>query len=265
MTTTTLPALDGLAQELRLMAGDTMFDDRKRQLTRWATEVESLEAALAVPAQQGKWMPQEPTPEITKAATMAWMTRRPFPEVYAAMLEAAGMVMCESCNGHGIIPDGYSGRDDDGNAPMSAMCEDCGGKGMYVPDAPPGTAAPESEPSEATRVCQETYAALGSILFDMAERGHPQAEKLMDNLAAASLAHRDVLPFHPAPSASGDALNARRYEWLRNRTGAWPSQPGAPVEFRMPLPSPIGNALKGSVAGHLDAAIDAQITKENTK
>jgi hypothetical protein len=54
-----------------------------------------------------------------------------------------------------------------------------------------------------------------------------------------------------------DQLDAQRYRWLRNRTGAWPSQPGAPVEFRVPLPRPTGNALKGSVAGHLDAAIDA--------
>jgi hypothetical protein len=56
MTTTTLPALDGLAQWLRHFAG---FEDMhsmgdREAMCHWASAVESLEAALAVPAQQGE-------------------------------------------------------------------------------------------------------------------------------------------------------------------------------------------------------------------
>jgi hypothetical protein len=56
-----------------------------------------------------------------------------------------------------------------------------------------GTEATEG--GGAVRVCHETYAAIGSILRDMAGKGHPQAEKLLDNLSEARLVHADVLPF----------------------------------------------------------------------
>lgn len=53
----------------------------------------------------------------------------------------------------------------------------------------------EPAPDEAKLVCYETYAALGAFLMDLAEKGHPQAEKLLDNLSEARLVHADVLPF----------------------------------------------------------------------
>lgn len=55
--------------------------------------------------------------------------------------------------------------------------------------------ADEKVPTEAELVCYQTYAALGMLLLEMAEQGHPQAEKLMDNLSQARLVHADVLPF----------------------------------------------------------------------
>jgi Lar family restriction alleviation protein len=54
-------------------------------------------------------------------------------------------------------------------------------------------------PSPAETVCYETYAAIGTILVGLAERGHPQAEKLLDNLSEARLVHKDVLPFEDVP------------------------------------------------------------------
>jgi hypothetical protein len=51
-TTSTLPALDGLAQWLREEA-PRKYPSMPTRLLRWADAVESLEAALAVPAQQG--------------------------------------------------------------------------------------------------------------------------------------------------------------------------------------------------------------------
>lgn len=99
-------------------------------------------------------VPVTPTLEMIKAATGKWMTRRPFEEVYAALVEAAHMVACESCNGHGIIHTGYSGLESDGNAPLSEICEDCGGKGMYVPDAaaPPPPTQAEVQPDESANI-----------------------------------------------------------------------------------------------------------------
>lgn len=57
------------------------------------------------------------------------------------------------------------------------------------------------EPTEAQKVCYEAYAALGTILMDLAEKGHPQAEKLLDNLSEARLMHSDVLPFTDVAAA----------------------------------------------------------------
>jgi hypothetical protein len=65
-----------------------------------------------------------------------------------------------------------------------------------------------AEMNEAALVCYEAYAALGAFLMDLAENGHPQAEKLLDNLSAARLVHDDVLPFADpagaAPTAEPD-------------------------------------------------------------
>jgi hypothetical protein len=139
MTTTTLPALDGLAQELRLMAGDTMFDDRKRQLTRWATEVESLEAALAVPAQ---WMPIETAPKGSGADGPALTTDREYIGPPRLLLATAEGIMVGYYDwyyhpwyGVGAGPDEPPWRDHDGNRTYGVT------HWMPLP-APPGTAAP---------------------------------------------------------------------------------------------------------------------------
>lgn len=37
---------------------------------------------------------------------------------------------CDECKGVGSVCVGYSGRDDDGNAPLIETCESCGGNGF---------------------------------------------------------------------------------------------------------------------------------------
>jgi hypothetical protein len=70
---------------------------------------------------------------------------------------------------------------------------------LASPQAQPA-GVPQQGRSEAEQVCHETYAAIGTILFDLAESGHPQAEKLLDNLSEARLVHKDVLPFADNPA-----------------------------------------------------------------
>jgi hypothetical protein len=53
-------------------------------------------------------------------------------------------------------------------------------------------------------------------------------------------------------------VDARRYRWLRNRTRGVRDSRGR-MEFDMPDPHPLGNIMQGSVAQHLDAAIDAAL------
>lgn len=54
-----------------------------------------------------------------------------------------------------------------------------------------------------------------------------------------------------------DLRDAERYRWLRSKTSGGYSMPGSPASFQLPLIRPVGNIMKGSVAQHLDAAIDA--------
>lgn len=54
----------------------------------------------------------------------------------------------------------------------------------------------EAEPSEAEKVCFEAYQAAGSMLSDLGAFETEEAQKLLDNLGAARLIHKDVLPWH---------------------------------------------------------------------
>lgn len=69
----------------------------------------------------------------------------------------------------------------------------------YVRAFEAALASIRAEKPEAVDVCHRTYAALGPALFDLAERGHPQAGKLLDNLSQARIVHADVLPFADVP------------------------------------------------------------------
>lgn len=55
--------------------------------------------------------------------------------------------------------------------------------------------------------------------------------------------------------------DAARYQWIRHRTGGTRNPASGEQSFAFPtrlgLP-PLGNIMQGSIAGHLDAAIDAQ-------
>jgi hypothetical protein len=55
--------------------------------------------------------------------------------------------------------------------------------------------------------------------------------------------------------------DAKRYQWLRHKTGAGQSTIGSPGAFRLPdiPPAKGANLMRGSVAWHLDDAIDAAI------
>jgi hypothetical protein len=51
--------------------------------------------------------------------------------------------------------------------------------------------------------------------------------------------------------------DAARYRLLRSKVSGGYSMPGSPASFQLPLIPPVGNIMKGSVAQHFDAAIDA--------
>jgi hypothetical protein len=54
-----------------------------------------------------------------------------------------------------------------------------------------------------------------------------------------------------------DRIDAARWRWLRSKVSGGYSTPGSPASFQLPLIRPVGNIMKGSVAQHLDAAVDA--------
>jgi len=58
--------------------------------------------------------------------------------------------------------------------------------------------------------------------------------------------------------------NSDRYKWLRNGTSGTRDARNR-QSFDMPDPHPLGNIMQGSVAQHLDAAIDAAIASEQEK
>jgi hypothetical protein len=59
-------------------------------------------------------------------------------------------------------------------------------------------------------------------------------------------------------SARENQADAERYRWLRTHTHGERDAAGR-AEFCMPNPMPRSNIMRGSVAQHLDAAIDADI------
>jgi len=66
--------------------------------------------------------------------------------------------------------------------------------------------------------------------------------------------------------SQADAKDAERYRWIRRKTSGHRSDDGYqyfgfPTGIGLP---PIGNIMKGAVCQHLDAAIDAAISKELT-
>ncbi|WP_143694618.1 hypothetical protein [Variovorax sp. JS1663] len=54
-----------------------------------------------------------------------------------------------------------------------------------------------AEPSEAQLVCYEAYQVVGSMLSDLRQFGSEIGDKILDNLSAAKLVHKDVLPWPP--------------------------------------------------------------------
>ena len=57
--------------------------------------------------------------------------------------------------------------------------------------------------------------------------------------------------------------DAERYRWLRANTHGEKDRRGR-QEFCMPDPCPRANIMRGSVAQHLDAAIDADMLEDET-
>lgn len=63
-----------------------------------------------------------------------------------------------------------------------------------------------------------------------------------------------------AQAAEIEALraDAARYQWIKSQTSASRDKRGR-CEFEMPDPHPFGRIMQGSIAQHLDAAIDAAL------
>ena len=72
----------------------------------------------------------------------------------------------------------------------------------------------------------------------------------------------DALEQQAAEIAALRADAERWSRWVRMRVSAGPSMPGSPNTFRLPLPACPPNVMRGSVAQHLDAAIDAALRQE---
>jgi hypothetical protein len=129
--------------------------------------------------------------------------------------------------------------------------------------AQPLQPAPETEPSEAENavLLREEIAA---IMHNVRELRLQTAEHTGESTGNLAVLERRIedgilalaglpvvqgeLPI-AAPAASGDALNARRYEWLR--AGNYP------LAF--------ARSVLNDTPHGIDAAIDAQITKEKTE
>jgi hypothetical protein len=211
MSTTTLPALDGLAQWLREEA-PRKYPSMPTRLLRWADAVESLEAALAVPAQQGV----EQVPR--------WHELKTDPEVFDAVASGAKTFEIRRDDRDFKVGDGL----------LLRRTRYTGAQMHMRPEHCPLEYTGETE----RRIVSHILSGYG----------------LEDHWVCLSFA---------APSASGDALNAaalvnavaesiyadaERYRFVR---GWW-------FGFRE------GNLRKALNPGELDAAIDAQITKEKT-
>lgn len=73
-------------------------------------------------------------------------------------------------------------------------------------------------------------------------------------------ANADRLQMQEAQAAL--EADAERYRWLRHGTAGVRDSRGR-MEFDLPDPHPLGNIMQGSVAQHLDAAIDAARSKDS--
>jgi hypothetical protein len=94
-------------------------------------------------------------------------------------------------------------------------------------------------------------ASLMRVVFGMAVVCDPRNE-VVDPDA-------DTLEVHPKFLAL--EADANRYRWLRDNTHGEADARGR-QQFVMPDPHPQANIMRGSVAQHLDAAIDAAIASE---
>lgn len=57
----------------------------------------------------------------------------------------------------------------------------------------------QAEYSEAAEVCAEAYQVVGSLLSDVGMFGTEQGDKILDNLLACRMVHKDVLPWPAFP------------------------------------------------------------------
>ena len=108
--------------------------------------------------------------------------------------------------------------------------------------------------------CAEAY----SIYIPDQQSGYV-VEDLDDAIDDLTNEECEVTPLYPAYSGAfavqaAIEADAARYRWLREGTSGESRSRGR-AEFDMPCPSPIGNIMQGSVAQHLDKAIDAEITR----
>ena len=88
------------------------------------------------------------------------------------------------------------------------------------------------------------------------------AEAVMDLVSGPIEGEADFTLAQPdSAPAQADALDAARYRYLRRWTSGQRHSRGR-TQFVMPDPCPIGNIMQGSVAQHLDAAIDAEIQRD---
>lgn len=106
--------------------------------------------------------------------------------------------------------------------------------------------------------------------------GTPSDEQMMNHVASvvAWLRGQEWVGEKPTRGQSADALgalcarlaaleaDARRYQWLRNGTMGDRHPSGRPY-FLIVDPRPVGNIMQGSVAEHLDEAIDAALAKSS--
>lgn len=94
--------------------------------------------------------------------------------------------------------------------------------------------------------------------------GNYTYQKTLDELRSSIRAIEQAVLQSPEMQAL--RKDAGRYKFIRSKVSASNMDPlGRPMrQFHYDrLPDPIGNPLKGSVAGHLDDAIDASMEKQS--
>lgn len=94
------------------------------------------------------------------------------------------------------------------------------------------------------------------MMLDLIDRQARDIAALMeDNSAQAKLATE------ACAAAARDRADAERYRWLQARVFADQGRRGR-AYFGLPLPLPLGDPFKGSVAQHFDETIDASISNK---